>query len=422
LWFKKSFSFAVKSSSLMKTKVLHIIKSLGRGGAEMLLPETLKLHNQEQFEFHYIYFLPWKDQMVSALENAGAKVSCLPAKNNIQLMRQIDKVDRYVQEHKIDLIHAHLPWAGFLARFLHKNNQIPLIYTEHNKQERYHKATFYLNKWTFNWQSKAIAVSSDVETSIQQNIKPKISVQSILNGVNTDFFQRKSLEQLEKEIENLAEEISENTFRTSHKEEKALPFDHGNAVLQKLLKQKQENPAIQVVGTIAVFRFQKRLMEWIKVFHQAVQSNPNLRGVIVGNGPFAGQLLELRAELNLENHLFLPGLQTNTKDWFSLMDVFMMSSEFEGLPIALLEAMSMECAIVTTDAGGVKEVVVDGESGLMVGVNEWPKLAEKLEMLRDDELRAKLAKGARKRVGEAFSLKRMVGELESVYLEYSQRL
>ena len=400
----------------MKTKVLHIIKSLGRGGAEMLLPETLKLHDQKRFEFHYIYFLPWKDQMVEALEIVGGKVTCLPAGNNIKLMQQMGKVKHYLKENEIQLIHAHLPWAGFLVRFIHRATKIPVIYTEHNKQERYHKLTFWINKFTFNWQSKAIAVSSDVEASIQKNIKPKIQVQSILNGVNTDFFQRKSLEELEKDIQELPEEISENTFRTSDQAEKALPFDLGNAVLHKLLKQKQENPAIQVVGTIAVFRFQKRLVEWIKVFHQAVQANPNLRGVIVGNGPFAGRLLELRAELNLADHLFLPGLQTNTKDWFSMMDIFMMSSEFEGLPIALLEAMSMACAIVTTDAGGVKEVVIDGESGLMVGVEEWPKLAEKLALLRDDELRAKLAEGARKRVVEAFSLKRMVGELEEVYV------
>ncbi|HET8860570.1 glycosyltransferase family 4 protein [Marivirga sp.] len=405
-----------------KTKILHIIKSLGRGGAEMLLPETLKLHDQERFEFHYIYFLPWKDQMVEALKSAGGKVTCLPSKNNIQLMRQIGKVDQYVQEHKIDLIHAHLPWAGFLSRFLHKNTQIPVIYTEHNKQERYHKITFWMNKLTFNWQSKAISVSSDVETSIRKHIKPKVKVQTVLNGVNTDFFERKSFSQLAQEIPNLKENKEKNTFQMNQGGDKILPFDNGNEVLQNLLKQKQDNPNIQVVGTIVVFRFQKRLVEWVKVFHQAVQSNPNLRGVIVGNGPFAEQLLKLRTELNLEDHLFLPGLQTNTKDWFSMMDIFMMSSEFEGLPIALLEAMSMECAIVSTDAGGVKEVIVEGESGLMVGVDEWLKLADNLGMLRDAELRSKLAKGGRKRVVEAFSLKRMVGELESVYLEYSQRL
>ena len=64
-------------------KVLHIVKSLGRGGAEMLLQETLKQHNQQEFEFHFIYFLPWKNQMVAGLQEAGGIVKNFPAKNNI---------------------------------------------------------------------------------------------------------------------------------------------------------------------------------------------------------------------------------------------------------------------------------------------------------------------------------------------------
>ena len=74
---------------MQKIKVLHIIKSLGRGGAEMLLPETLKLHNKEKFEFHYIYFLPWKDQMVEEIQEAGGIVSCLKAGNNLKIAFQV---------------------------------------------------------------------------------------------------------------------------------------------------------------------------------------------------------------------------------------------------------------------------------------------------------------------------------------------
>src|SRR5947199_308355 len=122
----------------MPVKVLHIIKSLGRGGAEMLLPETLKLHNQQHFEFHYIYFLPWKDQMVNGIVAVGGKVTCLAASNNIKLMFKAGQVVRYVHEHKIEIIHAHLPWAGVVARLAGRLAGVPVVYTEHNKQERYH--------------------------------------------------------------------------------------------------------------------------------------------------------------------------------------------------------------------------------------------------------------------------------------------
>ncbi len=66
------------------------------------------LHDQDRFEFHYLYFLPWKDQMVSAIENAEGTVTCLPAKNNLSLVLQYRKIARYCREHQIDLIHAHL--------------------------------------------------------------------------------------------------------------------------------------------------------------------------------------------------------------------------------------------------------------------------------------------------------------------------
>ena len=183
-----------------KIKVLHIIKSLGRGGAEMLLPETLKLHDKKKFEFHYIYFLPWKDQMVEAIQKAGGKVTCLEAKNNIRLLLQYKKIISYCNEHGIDLIHCHLPWAGFVGRLVHKITGIPVIYTEHNMQERYHMVTRSINKISFNSQSLALGVSEDVTSSIKKNIAPKVPVRTLLNGVNTESFERTGDSQIRKEL------------------------------------------------------------------------------------------------------------------------------------------------------------------------------------------------------------------------------
>src|SRR5687768_3354801 len=98
--------------------VLHIIKSLGRGGAETLLPETLIKHYQVTFQFHYIYFIPWKDQMVGAIRAAGGEVTALPATNNLAIMAKIPAIVKYVRKHKIRLIHCHLPWAGITGRIV----------------------------------------------------------------------------------------------------------------------------------------------------------------------------------------------------------------------------------------------------------------------------------------------------------------
>ena len=365
---------------MQKIKILHIIKSLGRGGAEMLLPETLKIHDKEKFEFHTIYFLPWKSQMVDTLESAGGKVTCFSASNNIKLLQQYSGVIDYCKTNEIDLIHCHLPWAGFLGRLVFAKTKIPVVYTEHNMQERYHIATKIINKLTFNSQNIALGVSEDVTNSIKKNINPKILVRTLLNGANTDSFRR------------------DPNLGTKTKQELGIPVD------------------ALVIGNVAVFRFQKRLIEWLRVFKEIDSKNKNVYGIIVGAGPLEEEIKSELIKLKLEKKVFFPGLKTDVKPYFSAMDIFMMSSSFEGLPIALLEAMSMECAIVSTDAGGIKEVIRNGEDGLTCKVEEWVKLVGLCEILIDypDKL-SKYKKAARERAVNSFSLKRMVDSLEEIY-------
>jgi glycosyltransferase involved in cell wall biosynthesis len=365
---------------MAKTKVLHIIKSLGRGGAEMLLPETLKLHDLSKFEFHYIYFLPWKNQLVDNIEQGGGKVTCFPANNNLQLLKQTQKIINYCQQHHIDLIHAHLPWAGFVARLVHKKNGIPVIYTEHNMQERYHFVTKYLNRFTYNWQTLALGVSKDVSQSIIRSIHPKIPVKTLPNGVNTDYFNRDSQQGLQKRMElNIPQ----------------------NAI---------------VIGNVAVFRFQKRLKEWLQVMKKITDQHDNVYGLLVGAGPLEADVKKTLADLNLEKKVILPGLQTDMKPFYSAMDIFMMSSSFEGLPIALLEAMSMSCAIVTTDAGGIKEVIRHDLDGLVCPVNAWQRLPELADrLITDPSLMTHFKQVARDRVVQHYSIKTMVSALEDIY-------
>jgi glycosyltransferase involved in cell wall biosynthesis len=361
--------------------ILHIIKSLGRGGAEMLLPETLKLHDRQHFNFHYIYFLPWKDQMVASLEQEGGKVVCFAANNNIQLILKVNAVARYVRDHKIELIHAHLPWAGILARIVGRITGVPVIYTEHNKQERYHWSTRAMNLLTMNWLTTVVAVSGDVAESIRKH-KPQLKTRltTILNGVNTDHFNKAS--------------VDATTTRT-----------------------KLDIPAdALVIGTVAVFRFQKRLDLWLELAARIREKHPQAHFVIVGDGPLKKELLEKRASLNLTDFVHMPGLETEVRPFLAMFDLYMMCSVFEGLPIALLEAMAMECAVVSTDAGGIKEVIRQQVDGWLCSVDNPHDLVDMTAtLLSEEDQRTHYGRQARKRVVEAFSMKKMVSELEALY-------
>lgn len=385
-----------------KIKILHLIKSLGRGGAEMLLPETLKVHDREQFEFHFAYFLPWKNQMVPVIEALGATVVCFKSNHNLQMFLKVNDICRYVQEHKIDVIHSHLPWAGVIARLVGKRTGVPIVYTEHNKWERYNKITYWLNKLSFSWQDAAVAVSDDVQQSIRRNTsssafwnlqipvkyQPKKNGEvkkpyllNILNGVNTTHF------------------VRDEAAGLQVRQELGIPSD------------------APVIGTVSVFRFQKRLDVWMEIATEILKQVPNAHFIIVGYGPLKEELHAKRASLGIEERLHMPGLKTDVKPYFSAMDIYMMSSIFEGLPIALLEAMSCSCAVISTKAGGVGEVIEDGKSGLLCEVDEYMKLVDAgVKLLLDPIQRTSIAAGARARVQQDFSIIKMASQLEQLYL------
>lgn len=353
----------------------------------MLLPETLKLHRKSDFDFHYIYFLPWKDQMVEAIRQQGGTVVCLDAGNNFSLMLKARAVAAYVRKHNIQLIHAHLPWAGIVARVVGRITCVPVVYTEHNKQERYHIGTRVMNLLTMNWLKRVIAVSEDVEQSVRK-FKPslKAPLQTILNGVNVEAF---------------------------------APGNFDGKEIKQALKIPFSSP---VVGTIAVFRFQKRLDVWMDQAHRILQSRPDVHFIIVGDGPLKEKLLEKRESLGLTGNVHFAGLQTEVRPYLAAFDIYMMSSVFEGLPIALLEAMSSGCAVVSTDAGGIKEVIRDGQEGLLCPVDEPEKLSGfVVDLLSDSHKKSSLAHAGRERIVSSFSMTKMVDELEHVYRDILHR-
>lgn len=371
-----------------KIKVLHLIKSLGRGGAEKLIPETAQVHDQSKFEFHCLYFYYQEQNIVDELEAAGIQVHLIPS-GNLGLFFQVQKVRDFVRENNFDILHAHLPWAGILARFVGQKLKIPIVYTEHNTWERYNKVSYWGNRLTFKNQDVAIAVSNEVALSMQLNSiwdpykrGGRLKVKVVQNGVNTEVFRKRG--------------------------EKKPAF-------KKRLGIPENSP---VIGKVAVFRSQKRLWLWVEIAIRILKKYPNVHFLLVGDGEWKSRILRQIVDSGFKANFHLVGVQKEVIPYLNLMDIYLSSSEFEGLPIAMLEAMACEVPVVATRAGGIGEVIQHGKQGFLTEIDTWEELELYCEnLILDPELREKMGKASRAQVIENFSMKKMVQALEKIYLE-----
>jgi L-malate glycosyltransferase len=348
----------------------------------MLLAESLRFADTARFDYAYGYFLPWKDAMVSSLRSQGADVICFDRRSSAGTVLAARTVAAHLRDTGVDLVHCHMPVAGIVGRIAGRLAGIPVVYSEHNLQERFHPVTRTLNLATWRWQQQVIAVSSDVAKSIESRVGLDVPVRVVLNGVDVDRFSPEAVD--------------------------------GSEVRTRL----GIPPDAPVVGSVAVFRTQKRLDHWIEAASHIRREIPSARFLLVGDGPLRGEVEEAVERAGLQDAFFLPGLQEEIRPYLAAMDVYLMSSQFEGLPVALLEAMAMELPPVCTTVGGIPEVVRDGENGLLVEPGAPVVLAEAVVSLLRDRARWNAVRTrARASVIEGFSMRRMAGEIESIYDE-----
>lgn len=359
-------------------RVFQLIKSLDRGGAEVLLSEVLK-RTPRDVKVAFGYFSPERNMMVGELERQGASVTCFSAATPAAMFRALPDVARHLRAWKPDVVHCHLPLAGVVGRLAASLSGIPVVYTEHNVLERYHPLTRAAALSTWHLQRRVIAVSGDVAASIRNVAGERIPVDLVRNAVVVEAFERD-------------EEAAART-----RAELGIPA------------------GAPVIGSVAVFRPAKRLDLWLEVARAVLDRRPDAHFVLVGYGPLDEEVRRRRRELGLEERVHLPGSQSDVRRFLSAMDVYLMSSDFEGLPVALLEAMAMRLPVVVTSVGGIPEAVDETCGRLGPPGNCESLVAAVLELVDDPCLRAELGAAARDQVERRFGMERMVADIQAVY-------
>jgi glycosyltransferase involved in cell wall biosynthesis len=249
-------------------------------------------------------------------------------------------------------------------------------------QEHHHVPTQWANRLTYAWNDAAICVSEAVRQSVLAHCKLNghPTLNTIYNGIDL-------------------EEISNNLGDSATvRQELGIPADH------------------QVVVHVANFNPQKRHEDLLRAVQMVVRQEPKVTFLLVGHGRLQPAVKAQAQELNITENVIFTGFRTDAPRLMAAGDLSVLSSQFEGLPISLLEAMALGRPVVATNVGGVSEVVTDGVEGFLVDPLDPAQLADKiLALLRDPELRQRLSENARRRVREKFSIQSMVTRTEALY-------
>jgi len=183
------------------------------------------------------------------------------------------------------------------------------------------------------------------------------------------------------------------------------------------IRKKYNLPANQpVIGIFGRLVPQKQHTLFLEVAKNLLEEWPEAIFLIVGDGPQKEDICKYALELGILDNIYMIGFQQEVAELFSLCDLVLLTSETEGLPNVVIEAMLLSRPVVAFDVGGVKELIRSDLTGRVVPPNDIYLMTQRAqELLMRPELRESIGQNSRKFIKENFSLEKMVDEVE-IYL------
>jgi glycosyltransferase involved in cell wall biosynthesis len=161
---------------------------------------------------------------------------------------------------------------------------------------------------------------------------------------------------------------------------------------------------------------------FLRMAKAIIERRPDARFLLVGDGPKLSALRDLAKQLGIADKVIFPGFRDDIFDVTNAFDIFVISSHHEGVPMSLLEAMSLKKAIVSTAVGGINEVIENGVSGLLVEPDSPDALAGAcLRILDDTDLKNLLENAAAKRIEGEFAIGALRQRMIALYREVIER-
>lgn len=349
-------------------KLLAVIETLGKGGAERVLVNTLPELKKLGIDCE-VAILFDKDDLSKELEIKGIKVHKLNISYKWNIFEGVYKLNKLIQENKYDIVHAHLFFAYFYTGLVNAlNKKIKTVLTFHNlAYDAYPANTFIkklrkkLDKFVTN---KLIDKKTAVSKAVKLHFEKHLCVRDI--EIIPNSFPIKSLEKFY--------EINEN-------------------ILKEYGIQKKDKFIIMTPGRLVKEKGHMFLIEAIKILNKKYD---NLIFLFVGEGPLKNYLINISP-----SNVYFLGEISHDKlmKLYNEVDLVVMPSIHEAFGLVIGEAMIMKKSIIATNIDGIKEIIDNKISGILVSVRDSKALSEAIEKLyKDEKMRMFLAANANEKI------------------------
>lgn len=300
---------------------------------------------------------------------------------------------RQIRREQFDLVHTHASKPGFLARLAAAGTGAPVIYSPH---------CFAFHAGAGRLEAALIA---GLERFAARFLTARIVVVS--NG--------------ERELARQHGVGRDDQFVTIHSGINLEPFDRpiDIAALRASLGVPAHAP---LVGTVGRLNPQKAPVDFVRAAARIRDRCPDAHFMWVGTGPLAAQARAVVEEDGLTGVFHFTGQRNDVHAIMRGLDIFVLASRWEGLPLTILEAMAARVPVIATDIGGTCEAVGHEENGLLVPPGEPEALASAvMGLLEDPERARRLGLRGRRRVEQEFTRERMLASLAQVYQDVCER-
>ncbi len=359
-------------------RLLHVLFTLQTGGAEYVALNLLERLDPRRYDRHVVS-LTGDGDLAEAFRRQGVQVHLLQKRAGLDPMLAL-RLLQLCRRLRPDIVHTHNVTPWLYAALAAKWSGAALYHTEHSNLFPHQRRLMRAERWLAGRTDVIISDSEKVKRQLVEGQGlPARKITTIVNGIDTERFSQ--------------------------------PVDVAGLKLELGLN--GSGPVIGAVGRLAAVKDHATLLE---AFRRVANAMPRALLMIIGDGPLRAELESLAEQLGIAGRVKFLGRRADIPQLLRALDIFVLSSVSEGLPLSVPEAMAAGVPVVATDVGALREVVSDRVSGLLVPPKSPERLAEAiLALLRDEPLRQAISRAARERVHAEFDVTRMVHAYEAAY-------